>query len=129
MTNMDAILAADLAVTLFDTSLAESPAQDVTYTPKGGVGVTVVGVLLAADTELTDDSDGTIKHVNREMIVQLDGDNAIDPAPADSVTIGSDTYQVAAVTGADASKAILSLVAIDVESRHNENFKKRETIS
>lgn len=129
MTNMDAILAADLAATLFDTSLAESPARDVTYTPKGSDAVIVVGVLLAADTELTDDDDGTVKHINREMIIQLDGDNTIDPQPEDSVTIGTDTYQVAAVTSRDASKAILSLVAIDVESRHNENFKKRETIS
>ena len=125
MANIENIIATDMAATAFDTAAAESPSQDVTYTPPGGDEVTVTAIVLAEDIENTSDELGETKIRRRDIVISTDV--VTSPQINASVTIADENWQVVSVSEAGFGKAVLSLVCGAPQSRHHETHKQRFT--
>ncbi|HQL24197.1 MAG TPA: hypothetical protein PKY95_07240 [candidate division Zixibacteria bacterium] len=90
--SMDAIIAADLAATAFDTDAAECPAQTIGYTPAGGAEAEIPALLESGLHMLSDEGQG--EQQRGEMVWLIRQSDVALPTAADLIAWEDKTYRV-----------------------------------
>jgi hypothetical protein len=120
MSELDDILAADLAATAFDADDPACPYDDASYLPAGGAATAVKIALEPATSDQGIDSDATTERIYRRGWLLLSASAISEPAVNDQLTIDGATWGVIAVeqlTPAAARLLLGRLTPIDRTTR------------
>ena len=100
--------------------------ESITYTPKGGSPKTINALVGSIDTELEDDELGETKIKSRRIVILTDAaKGTASPKINDIVTITGNDWRVSSIDAEGFSKATLSIVFGETESKHHEQHKKK----
>jgi len=117
-------IAADLEGVIDAGELSTS----ITYTPKADPNnpVTINTLVFAEAIENTDDEDGQMSVRNRRVAILTSASKGIEtPAYRDKLTIEGEDWLVEAIDNKGGGKAILTVIAAEIISKHHESHVKR----
>jgi len=108
----------------------EALSDTVTYTPSGGVAVTVSAHVGEAQTDTSHSDDGERVRLRRNVVIGRDPTDTVnggvaDPQLEDTVTIGSDVWIVAAIIARTTNMATLQVAREISSERSREGLRSR----